>query len=103
MEKLAKIQVLEVLRTVIDPEVGINIVDMGLVYDVIINNDEVEVRMTLTTQGCPMSNYITTEADAAVRSLDGVNLVMVNLVWDPPWSPDMIDPVALEEMKASRY
>lgn len=95
-------QVMEKLSGVIDPEVGLNIVDMGLVYGVAVNDSVVEVYMTLTTKGCPMGPYITNEVDAAVRSIEGVRDVKIELVWDPPWSSDRIKPEALEELRAGR-
>lgn len=95
-------QVMEKLSGVIDPEVGLNIVDMGLVYGVAVNDSAVEVRMTLTTQGCPMGPYMNQEVDAALRSIEGVRDVKIEIVWDPPWSPDRIKPEALEALRAGR-
>lgn len=88
----------ERLRTVIDPELYINIVDMGLIYDVQVTEDTITVEMTLTTQGCPMKSYMETEVNAALSSLEGINEVFVEFVWVPPWSPDMIDREALEHL-----
>lgn len=87
--------VIEKLRSVIDPEVELNIVDMGLIYGVSVKEGEVEVRMTLTTQGCPMSDYLKQEVDSAVQSIEGVRSVSVQLVWEPAWSTSMIKPGAL--------
>ncbi|MFQ5352547.1 MAG: metal-sulfur cluster assembly factor [Candidatus Binatia bacterium] len=83
-------QVYEVLSTINDPEIPVNIVELGLIYSVEISADEVRVTMTLTTPGCGMAGYITGEAEQKIRALDGVGEVEVGLVWDPPWNPQMI-------------
>lgn len=95
-------QVMEKLQGVIDPEVGLSIVDMGLIYGVAVQDGAVEVCMTLTTRGCPMSSYMNQEVNAAVRSIEGVHDVKVEIVWEPPWSPDRIKPEALEALRAGR-
>lgn len=80
------------LRQVKDPELGINIVDLGLVYDIDVEGGDVHVKMTLTSPGCPAGPEILTEADRVARMLDGVEDVDVELVWEPFWTPDRIDP-----------
>lgn len=92
---------MEQLRNVIDPEVGLNIIDMGLVYELTPNETEkhVHVRMTLTTQGCPMSGYITSEVESNLKMMDGIENVEIELVWEPAWSPDKIKPEALEALQ----
>jgi metal-sulfur cluster biosynthetic enzyme len=82
--------VLETLRQVIDPELGCNIVDLGLVYSVTITETKVAVVMTLTTPGCPMHESIREGAQAALMNLDGVGEATVEVVWDPPWHPSMM-------------
>lgn len=82
----------QALRKCYDPEIPVNIVDLGLIYDVRIADGRVEVKMTLTTQGCGMGTYIAGEAEGQVRSLPGVREAAVQLVWDPPWNPNMISP-----------
>ena len=84
----------ETLRRVIDPEVGCNIVDLGLVYDIAILGSRVRVRMTLTTPGCPMHETIAGGVQMALLNLDGVEDAEVELVWDPPWHPDMMSDFA---------
>ena len=81
----------ELLKKVIDPEIGINIVDLGLVYELSLSEDkEIKVTMTLTTPGCPMSNTITgTVTNLLSRHLPGYT-VKVDLVWFPAWEPEMI-------------
>lgn len=76
------------LRAVIDPELGINIVDLGLVYDAHREGDVAHVRMTMTTPACPMGPYLTEQVTAALSGyVHGVNDVKVDLVFDPPWTP----------------
>ena len=80
------------LRQVQDPEIGINIIDLGLVYDVEVEDGEVHIKMTLTSPGCPVGPQIMGDADQAARMLDGVTGVEVELVWEPFWTPEKIDP-----------
>jgi metal-sulfur cluster biosynthetic enzyme len=82
--------ILQALRQVIDPEIGCNIVDLGLVYGVSITGAKVVVTMTLTTPGCPMHESIRWGAENALLNLEGVNEATVELVWDPPWNPSMM-------------
>jgi metal-sulfur cluster biosynthetic enzyme len=82
--------VLEALRQVIDPELGCNIVDLGLIYSVNICGANVTVTMTLTTPGCPMHESISQGAQTALLSLEGVTDAEVNVVWNPPWHPSMM-------------
>jgi len=84
-------EVREKLRTVFDPELSLNIVDLGLVYNIeVYEENDVYVEMTLTTPGCPLHGSISDGAQAAVQSMEGVRNVRVNLVWNPPWNPDMM-------------
>ncbi|MFW5938559.1 MAG: metal-sulfur cluster assembly factor [Halanaeroarchaeum sp.] len=80
--------VLEALKSVQDPEIPINIVDLGLIYAVEIDDGHVDIDMTLTTMGCPIADYFLQEAKGAAESVDGVEEADVELVWDPPWSPE---------------
>ncbi|MBE0592820.1 MAG: metal-sulfur cluster assembly factor [Gemmatimonadales bacterium] len=82
----------QALRKVKDPEAGLNIVDLGLVYDVDIVSGKVTVKMTLTSPACPAGPQIMGDVDSAVRALDGVKDVRVELVWEPYWTPERIDP-----------
>lgn len=91
-------EVLDALRTVYDPEIPFNIVDLGLVYDVKVEDGVVYVKMTLTFPGCPLASLITMQAEEAIRRLDGVEDVKVELVWDPPWTPERISPELREEL-----
>ncbi len=87
---VAATDVIEVLKTVYDPEIPVNIVDLGLVYDVQVTSGDVYVQMTLTAPGCGMGPFIAQQAEWAVSELDGVDDVEVEMVFDPPWSPDLI-------------
>ncbi|MCK4232252.1 metal-sulfur cluster assembly factor [candidate division WOR-3 bacterium] len=87
---VTKAQVREALKKVIDPEIGINIVDLGLIYDVQVENDVPHVSMTLTVPGCPLANMLTRQAEQAVRAVEGVRDVKLELTWDPPWNPKMM-------------
>ena len=82
----------QALRKVKDPEAGINIVDLGLVYDVEIIEGKVDVKMTLTSPGCPVGGQIMSDADNAIRNLEDVKDVRIELVWEPFWTPERIDP-----------
>jgi metal-sulfur cluster biosynthetic enzyme len=80
------------LRRVKDPELNLNIVDLGLVYGIAVEGPKVVIDMSLTSPGCPSGPEIMTAAEQQVRTLEGVQDVAVNLVWDPMWSPDRIEP-----------
>ena len=101
---LTKEMVFEFLKSVIDPEVGLNIVDMGLVYEVdFFAEGIIGIKMTLTSQGCPMGPYITGEVRKTLEALAGVQGVEIDLVWEPAWTPDMIRPGAMEELQNGGY
>jgi metal-sulfur cluster biosynthetic enzyme len=90
-------QVREVLRGVFDPELHMNIVDLGLIYDVRIAGERAEVDMTLTSPGCPYGPYLIHQVKDTVQSLKGLSEAKVTVVWDPPWGPDkMSEEVRLE-------
>lgn len=81
-------QVLEAIKTIYDPEIPVNIFDLGLVYDIKVGKGgKVEVVMTLTTPACPMAEEIPEQVRTAVLGVAGVSEVKVELVWDPPWDP----------------
>lgn len=91
-EQLTEETVRLALRKVKDPEAGINIVDLGLVYDIEVDARKVSVKMTLTSPACPAGPQIMGDADETVRAVDGVDDVKVELVWEPYWTPERIDP-----------
>lgn len=85
-------QVKAALRRVKDPELNLNIIDLGLVYDIAVDGSAVNVDMSLTSPGCPSGPEIMTDAEQQLRAMPGVESVSVNLVWDPLWSPERIEP-----------
>jgi metal-sulfur cluster biosynthetic enzyme len=89
---LNEAKVREALRQVKDPELEMNIIDLGLVYDVEIDEGDVHVRMTLTSPGCPAGPMITNDAYRVIRALDGVRDVNIEIVWEPYWTPEKMDP-----------
>lgn len=91
-------RVLAALGNVWDPELALDVVSLGLVYDVRVEDKGVEVDMTLTTPGCPVSEQLPAEAEAAVRRAVPDADVRVQIVWDPPWTPERLSPLALEQL-----
>ena len=88
----------DALKTVYDPEIPVNVVDLGLVYDVQVTGSDVYVQMTLTFPGCGMGPYIGQQAEWAVQELDGVEEVQIEMVFDPPWSPELISEEARAQL-----
>jgi metal-sulfur cluster biosynthetic enzyme len=95
---VTKEQVYEALQDCYDPEIPVNIVDLGLVYDVEINGEVVAVKMTLTAPGCGMGTMIAADARQRILALDDVVDATVDLVWDPPWNPSMISEEAKQKL-----
>ena len=91
-EPLTEDQVKLALRRVKDPELNLNILDLGLVYAIRVDGNAVAIDMTLTSPGCPSGPEIMTDAEQHLKALPGVGEVSVNLVWSPFWSPDRIEP-----------
>jgi metal-sulfur cluster biosynthetic enzyme len=85
-------QVKLALRKVKDPELNLNIVDLGLVYDIRVDGADVQIDMTLTSPGCPAGPQIMTDVERAVQAIPGVGHVGLNLIWTPFWTPDRIEP-----------
>lgn len=100
MMEIAKRQaIIDALRKVIDPEIGMNIVDVGLIYNVEIDNDSfVRVKMTLTTPGCPLSDYFLSEIETVLTDLEFVEDVDIEFAWDPKWDLIMMDEKAKQDM-----
>ena len=90
-------RILESLRNVIDPELGINIVDLGLIYDVTIEDDTVHITYTLTTMGCPIGPLIESQMQSTLAGIEGVDNLEAEMVFSPPWTPDKMS----EEAKAA--
>lgn len=90
--------VLQQLRTVIDPELGINVVDLGLIYDLQINDGNIYILMTLTTPGCPLHDSIVGGVKPALEHIDGIRDVQVQITWNPPWTPERMSKEALRQL-----
>ena len=91
-------KVRKALKGVMDPELRINIVDLGLVYDVREKDGKVVVEMTLTSPGCPLAGMIDSRGNEVVKKIKGVKKVVVEIVWDPPWTSDMMSDEAKAEL-----
>jgi FeS assembly SUF system protein len=85
---VSKEAVMTALSNCYDPEIPVNIVDLGLIYDVRVKDSTVEVDMTLTAPGCPMSAVISEDVRHKLEQIEGVENAVVNVVWEPPWTPD---------------
>lgn len=92
-----KEKILEALKSVYDPELNINVVDLGLIYNIDVSEQsDVTITMTLTTPGCPLHDSITTGVRYCVQGIEETKNVEVNLVWEPAWSPEKMTPEALK-------
>ena len=89
--------VVTVLRKCYDPEIPINIYDLGLVYNIDIAEEKVGIRMTLTAPGCPASAYIHQDVKRKIEALPGVKEADVQIVWDPPWTPENMSDIAKKQ------
>lgn len=85
---------LECMRGVMDPEIGLNVVDLGLVYGIDVTGTRIHVKLTMTTPACPLGEEIMQDAEGRLRAIDGVDDVVVELVWYPPWGPERMTPEA---------
>ncbi|MBM3486846.1 MAG: SUF system Fe-S cluster assembly protein [Alphaproteobacteria bacterium] len=91
--------VIETIKTIFDPEIPVNIYELGLIYNLAVGRDgKVDVDMTLTTPACPVAGSLPGEVEAKIRGVEGVADVTVNLVWEPPWSPDRMSEAAKLEL-----
>ncbi|MCL4438054.1 MAG: metal-sulfur cluster assembly factor [Candidatus Thermoplasmatota archaeon] len=95
---VTKEEILEALKEVSDPEIGMDVVNLGLVYEVNINGDRVYIKMTMTAPTCPVTPWILSEVQRITENLDGVEAADVELVWDPPWNPSMMTDEAKEAL-----
>ena len=94
-----KERIIEVMKTIYDPEIPVNIYELGLIYDIHIDDEyRVHIKMTLTAPGCPVAGMLVQQVENGVRSVQGVKDVKVDLVWDPPWSPEMMSDAAKMEL-----
>jgi metal-sulfur cluster biosynthetic enzyme len=97
-DELLLSEVRKAIGTVLDPEFGIPVDDLGLIYDLVVHGAEVSIQMTLTTEHCPAGEVIVNGVQAAVESVPGVARVSIELVWDPVWTPHMLSPRAREQL-----
>ena len=93
-------EILEALKVVRDPEIPVNVVDLGLVYKLDVDDDgHVDIDMTLTSMGCPVQDLIQSDAELAVMKVDGVSRVSVDFVWSPPWTPQKMTDDGKKQMR----
>ncbi len=90
------------LESVIDPELGISVVDLGLIYNIQIELGKISIDMTLTTPGCPLAAMIASEVEERLRQTFEGTQIEVNLVWDPPWTPDRLSESAKRQLGYNR-
>ena len=91
-------EVINALRTVYDPEIPVNIYELGLIYGVEIENNKVHITMTLTSPACPVAGILPGEVEAKAKSVEGVEDAVVDLVWEPPWGQHMMSEEAQLEL-----
>jgi metal-sulfur cluster biosynthetic enzyme len=96
-------EVWEALKAVTDPEIGIDVVNLGLVYGVEVDDSRVKVEMTLTSMGCPATGLIEFQAKEAVGTVDGVSDVVIDWTFDPPWSPDRLTEEGRDMLQAMGF
>jgi metal-sulfur cluster biosynthetic enzyme len=96
-------QVIDVLKTCFDPEIPVNIWDLGLIYDITTANGIVDIKMTLTAVGCSMGPQLVSEVEAKLLSVDGVEDCKVEMVWSPPWTPERLSEDGRFSLQAMGY
>lgn len=98
-QQISKEQVFSELRKCMDPEVPVNVVDLGLIYGVNVSDkNDVDIKMTMTTRGCPLHDTLVGDVKKYLNKLDGVGLINVEIVWDPPWSIEKMNPAVREKL-----
>jgi metal-sulfur cluster biosynthetic enzyme len=98
-EKVTQEQVYSALRKCMDPEIPVNVVDLGLVYGIKVNEkNDVDIEMTMTTRGCPLHDTLVSDVKRYVSKITGIGGVNVSIVWDPPWSIDKMEPSVREQL-----
>ncbi|TLS50668.1 DUF59 domain-containing protein [Paenibacillus antri] len=98
MTRLTEDQVRETLKQVFDPELGVNIVDLGLVYDITVEEERVNVTMTLTTPGCPLHDTIVGGVRRSLQDRMNLEFLHVEVVWEPQWTPERMSEAAREQL-----
>lgn len=103
-EDSLKQQVIEALKTIFDPEIPVNIYDLGLIYEVSVNEvGDADIKMTLTTPACPVAQTFPTQIEQEVAQVEGIDQVHVELVWDPPWTHDSMSEEGRLQMGMYNY
>lgn len=92
-------EVYEALSKIIDPEIGFDIVSLGLIYDVTVTNSSVKIKMTLSTKSCPLHDMILSWVQTATLGVDGIEKCDIDLVWEPAWNVDMINHEVRKKLK----
>ncbi len=100
--QISKEDVLEAFRSIVDPELGLNIVDLGIIYNIEINGNKILVKMTFTTPKCPFSFVIFRQVRDTLKKL-GFTDIKINIVFDPPWNPSMINPAVRNKVRSSPW
>lgn len=91
-------EIVKMLKLVFDPEIPVNIYDLGLIYEVEAKGNVAEIEMTLTAPACPAADFIMSDVEEKVKEVEGIDMVVVNLVFDPPWDKDMMSEEAKLEL-----
>lgn len=94
-----KEKIIEVLKTIYDPEIPVNIYDLGLIYDIKIEEKKAHILMTLTAPGCPIHHFIKQEVERKVKEIEGIDDCQVEFTFNPPWSPDKITEEGKEALR----
>ena len=93
-----KDKIIDEIRKIYDPELPVNIYELGLIYDIKVNDRKAEIKMTLTTPNCPVAESLPKEVKESVMQVEGIDDVSLELVWDPPWNKDMMSDAAKLEL-----
>ena len=97
--KLVRSKYIQALKKCMDPEIPVNVVDLGLIYGIKINEENnIDIEMTMTTRGCPLHDTLVSDVKRYVGKIDGVKNVNVSIVWDPPWSMEKMSPSVRENL-----
>ena len=92
-------KVIDILKSIFDPEIPVNIYELGLIYKVDVENpDHVHIKMTLTSPNCPVAESLPIEVETKVSAMDGVSQASIEIVWEPPWNPEMMSEAAKLEL-----
>jgi len=98
-DKVTQEEVYSALRKCMDPEIPVNVVDLGLIYGVKVNEENnIDIEMTMTTRGCPLHDTLVSDVKRYVGKINGVACVNVSIVWDPPWSVDKMEPTVRDQL-----